>query len=385
MRKSLFKKSISVVLTAVLALNIGSVTVPSSAEETTTVSATDKSDIDLLSDLIKANMPSNIDIEKYGEVLAAKSVYDTDNADLFLQREAFRVGLAEDDTRYKLFDIDGDGTNEMLVSYESGVRMGVSIYRYVTSQGKTKEPGAVKVRSFNAVSAVYCNKKKHYITVQQSEGAASGFYTAFKLKKNGKLKKIVKYSFDENKYKKNKKKITKKQFNKQLTTYCKNGEILIKKKAPKDSVDVTKLETVNYMSKDLYYNFSDYSTSGETTIMRKAGTGDKPPVIGDPAKANYEGSCRWLIENFALMPMESKRRFAVVRCADKLNVQAANSLLKLAEEPPNHGVILFLMEDGRFGGLVRECSPFRQCGTFGTSRTPENNIITEKFISTDVM
>ena len=77
------------------------------------------------------------------------------------------------------------------------------------------------------------------------------------------------------------------------------------------------------------------------------GTGDKPPVIGDPAKANYEGSCRWLIENFALMPMESKRRFAVVRCADKLNVQAANSLLKLAEEPPNHGVILFLMEDGR--------------------------------------
>ena len=77
------------------------------------------------------------------------------------------------------------------------------------------------------------------------------------------------------------------------------------------------------------------------------GTQDKAPVIGDPMKANYEGSCRWLIENFALMPMEAERRFAVIRSADKLNVQAGNSLLKLSEEPPKHGVILFLMEDGR--------------------------------------
>lgn len=77
------------------------------------------------------------------------------------------------------------------------------------------------------------------------------------------------------------------------------------------------------------------------------GTSDKPPSIGDPTKPNYEGSCRWLIENIALKPMEAKRRMAVIRCSDKLNLPAANSLLKLAEEPPEHAVLLFLMEDSR--------------------------------------
>lgn len=68
------------------------------------------------------------------------------------------------------------------------------------------------------------------------------------------------------------------------------------------------------------------------------GTPDKPPKIDE---------CRELIDSIALKPMESERRLAVIRCADKLNVQAANSLLKLAEEPPEHAVLLFLMEDGR--------------------------------------
>ncbi|MBQ9389922.1 MAG: hypothetical protein IJR27_06685 [Synergistaceae bacterium] len=68
------------------------------------------------------------------------------------------------------------------------------------------------------------------------------------------------------------------------------------------------------------------------------GTSDKPPKIDE---------CRELIAGLALKPMEAQRRLAVIRCADKLNVQAANSLLKLAEEPPEHAVLLFLMEDGR--------------------------------------
>ena len=77
------------------------------------------------------------------------------------------------------------------------------------------------------------------------------------------------------------------------------------------------------------------------------GTDDKAPPIGDPVKPGYEGSCRWLIETIALRPMESSRRLAVIRCADKLGKPAANSLLKLAEEPPAHAFLLFLMEDGR--------------------------------------
>ena len=77
------------------------------------------------------------------------------------------------------------------------------------------------------------------------------------------------------------------------------------------------------------------------------GTVDKAPPIGDPEKANYEGSARWLIENIALKPTESERRLGVIMCADKLLHPAANSLLKLAEEPPGHVVLLFLMEDAR--------------------------------------
>ena len=77
------------------------------------------------------------------------------------------------------------------------------------------------------------------------------------------------------------------------------------------------------------------------------GSLDKAPPIGDPAKSGYEGSTRWLIENIALKPLESSRRMGVILSADKLLLPAANSLLKLAEEPPEHVVLLFLMEDGR--------------------------------------
>ena len=77
------------------------------------------------------------------------------------------------------------------------------------------------------------------------------------------------------------------------------------------------------------------------------GTPDKAPPIGEYGKPSYERSCRWLIDSIALRPMESSRRLAVINCADKLNKPAGNSLLKLAEEPPSHAYLLFLMEDGR--------------------------------------
>ena len=77
------------------------------------------------------------------------------------------------------------------------------------------------------------------------------------------------------------------------------------------------------------------------------GTADKAPPIGEYGSPSYDHSCRWLIENIALKPLEAPRRLAVIQCADKLNKAAGNSLLKLAEEPPEHAYLLFLMEDGR--------------------------------------
>ena len=89
------------------------------------------------------------------------------------------------------------------------------------------------------------------------------------------------------------------------------------------------------------------------------GTTDKAAPIGDPEKPNYEGSSRWLIENIALKPLESKCRLGVVMSADKLLLPAANSLLKLTEEPPDYAYMLFLMEDGRrFLPTLRSRSQF---------------------------
>ncbi len=80
------------------------------------------------------------------------------------------------------------------------------------------------------------------------------------------------------------------------------------------------------------------------------GTSDKAARIGNSntmTDEEYSNTTRGFIENIALKPMEASKRLGVVMCADKLLVAAANSLLKLAEEPPTHAYILFLMEDGR--------------------------------------
>ena len=70
-------------------------------------------------------------------------------------------------------------------------------------------------------------------------------------------------------------------------------------------------------------------------------------VFGSQDKAPNIELCRQLITDIALKPLESPHRLGVIMSADKLLLPAANSLLKLAEEPPSHAVLLFLMEDGR--------------------------------------
>ena len=66
-------------------------------------------------------------------------------------------------------------------------------------------------------------------------------------------------------------------------------------------------------------------------------------IAGSLEKAPDIDTCRNLINDIALKPMESKKRLGVIMCADKLLLPAANSLLKLSEEPPEHAYLLFLM------------------------------------------
>lgn len=66
----------------------------------------------------------------------------------------------------------------------------------------------------------------------------------------------------------------------------------------------------------------------------------------EAGKAPDIEACRNLIRDLALKPVSARRRLGVVMLADRLLPPAANSLLKLAEEPPSHACILFIMEDG---------------------------------------
>ena len=78
-----------------------------------------------------------------------------------------------------------------------------------------------------------------------------------------------------------------------------------------------------------------------------AGELGKPPKIGEASPNDpYDGTCRALISHIALRPVKASCRLGVVMSADRLNVNAANSLLKLAEEPPTHARLLFLLESG---------------------------------------
>ena len=70
-------------------------------------------------------------------------------------------------------------------------------------------------------------------------------------------------------------------------------------------------------------------------------------IAGSLEKAPDIDTCRNLINDIALKPLEAKKRLGVIMCADKLLLPAANSLLKLSEEPPEHAYLLFLMSDGR--------------------------------------
>jgi DNA polymerase-3 subunit delta' len=54
-----------------------------------------------------------------------------------------------------------------------------------------------------------------------------------------------------------------------------------------------------------------------------------------------------------LKPFASEGRLAVIPAAERLSLPAANSLLKLAEEPPEEGRLLFLAEEDNLIPTIR--------------------------------
>lgn len=86
---------------------------------------------------------------------------------------------------------------------------------------------------------------------------------------------------------------------------------------------------------------------GDDNLWRE---GRHPDMIsaGDVATPPNIDDCRRLQGELALHPLSARRRLAVLWMAARLSAEASNSLLKITEEPPAHGNILFISEEDNF-------------------------------------
>jgi len=75
-----------------------------------------------------------------------------------------------------------------------------------------------------------------------------------------------------------------------------------------------------------------------------AGDGSGPPGIAD---------CIEMQAVMSLRPFAAKGKLGVIPFADSLSLPAANSLLKIAEEPPEGGHLLFLAEEDNLIPTIR--------------------------------
>lgn len=111
-----------------------------------------------------------------------------------------------------LYDINKDGTQEMIVRYESGVRNAYQVYTY--KKGKVKK---LHKGEFFGAGGIYHIKGKKELIISFSNGASDNEYCSYKIK-GGKLKKARSYRavYDENtqtaKYYSGKKKISKTEY-----------------------------------------------------------------------------------------------------------------------------------------------------------------------------
>jgi hypothetical protein len=93
----------------------------------------------------------------------------------------------------KYYDINKDGTPEMIRTYLQGIRCSSTVY--TIKNGKVKNAGKVSGLCGGMVSKWKGNKK--YIVMEWSNGAEDSGFTVYKLK-SGKLKKVATYRVSYN-------------------------------------------------------------------------------------------------------------------------------------------------------------------------------------------
>ncbi|MCM1181364.1 MAG: hypothetical protein NC347_13995 [Clostridium sp.] len=113
--------------------------------------------------------------------------------------------------RYKLYDINKDGTKEMIMVYSYGVRNGYQIYTY-------KKGKVVKLHkgTYGGAGDIYRLKGTKKIVIMFSGGASDTSYTCYymkgtKLKKGDTYRSWYEYGTNEKRCEKNGKKISSKK------------------------------------------------------------------------------------------------------------------------------------------------------------------------------
>jgi DNA polymerase-3 subunit delta' len=81
-----------------------------------------------------------------------------------------------------------------------------------------------------------------------------------------------------------------------------------------------------------------WSSEGHPDLILLGGEGEAPGI----------DLCRRIPFELGLAPVAARRRIVVVGGADRLSLPASNSLLKIAEEPPEGGILLFVAERNAF-------------------------------------
>lgn len=103
-------------------------------------------------------------------------------------------------------------------------------------------------------------------------------------------------------------------------------------------------------------------TSPDDPVARLVSAQSHPDLLvlerlvenGKVKKSISVDQARELPEFFSKSPSQAKARVAIIDAADDLNVNAANALLKILEEPPEHGVLLMVAHSpGRLLATIR--------------------------------
>lgn len=104
--------------------------------------------------------------------------------------------------------------------------------------------------------------------------------------------------------------------------------------------------SVHQFAKALNCNRLDLDSCEECISCRKFNSGNHPDIIEvEPeGKGNYIkiDQIRKIKKQISYKPYESNKKVYIIKEAEKMNLQAANSLLRILEEPPEYAIIILL-------------------------------------------